>query len=165
MGPRLISTQPSFASTMLQQRALRNRSSTQILPRSLTKWSDDRALLSCLGIGPWAALSQPLSSAILECGSVALDLSWSVKAIVCRAVMQVGSKTTLRVQNVERCGFTEGKGRCACSYTKTNKCKNPAVRQHGSACNWQTPSQRLLDYTLWYWPISKPQVTPSCPLP
>ena len=71
----------------------------------------------------------------------------------------VGSKTTLRVQNVERCGFAESRGEMCLQYTQNHACRNPAIRDKGSSCTWVKPSRRLLDYVQLYWAAGRPSVS------
>lgn len=68
----------------------------------------------------------------------------------------VGSKTTIRVQNIDHCGYSEAKAGELClqySSTPTHRCKQ--IWWKRGSCKVVHPSKRMERYVHWHWGLAR----------
>lgn len=67
----------------------------------------------------------------------------------------VGSRTTLRIQNIDHCGYSEGRNELCLHYssTPTHTCKESWWRR--GKCNVISASNRLERYVHWHWGLAR----------
>ena len=67
---------------------------------------------------------------------------------------KVGKKTTLRIQNIDYCGYKESRSEMCLHYSEDGKKK--CRRSWLKGCRKVVPSDRLKFYVQYYWAVSRP---------